>query len=318
MKYLPVILFCLHSTLTAQAAFFGIDSRKDITPNSPINSYARSTAIAVLSGSYKVVDNKLQMDFSDTKGAVCTDQRFSQQPSLSYACTGFLVAPNILATAGHCMVNTGEDQHETQTYCKAFSWLFDYQVDNSGNFETNNVPEDKLYHCKEVIYAINQEVAPYLDFALVELDRPALGRKPFKLAPNKQNELPLSMIGYPLGMPAKYASDAKLLLDNPNRESFITNLDAFEGNSGSPVFNKNMEVVGILVAGTPAPDMIDDSSGSCGRYNSCDENGVSCIASNQNVLQLPNFQRIGSEVQRIAPLANKLQTSQLLMRKKSK
>jgi V8-like Glu-specific endopeptidase len=308
MKAYSAALLGLMITLQAHGAIFGQDNRVDITPNSPSESYARSTAIAVLSGNFKIAADKIKLDFSDESGILCKDQRFSDQPSLSYACTGFLVAPNILATAGHCMVNTGESEHETDTYCKAFSWLFDYQVDSSGKFNAENISTHQLYHCKQVIYAVNQSSAPFLDFALVELDRPAIGRKPFTLAPAMENQIPLSMIGYPLGMPAKYSTTAKILLDNPSRESFITNLDAFEGNSGSPVLNRSMEVVGILIAGSPSPNTIDDASGTCGRYNRCDENGENCLASDAAVLSQPGFQHIGSEVQRIAPLQDKLRS----------
>jgi hypothetical protein len=157
-----------------------------------------------------------------------------------------------------------------------------------------------------VIYAVNDGIAPFRDFALVQLDRPAKGRTPLKLASGREKALPLSMIGFPLGMPSKYSSGAKVLLDDASRQSFITNLDAFEGNSGSPVFNRQMEVVGILVAGTPAPSTIEDNSESCERYNFCDENGDHCQLTDTTSSRLPGFQRIGSEVQRIDPVVELL------------
>jgi hypothetical protein len=52
-----------------------------------------------------------------------------------------------------------------------------------------------------------------------------------------------------MGLPAKFASDASVR-DNQYRAVFTANLDAYPGNSGSPVINSSThEVEGILVGG---------------------------------------------------------------------
>lgn len=273
-----------------------------ITPTSSLYSYARSTAVAVLSANFSIESGKLNLDLDSLSDLVCRDQRFSKDPSLSYACTGFLVAPDLIATAGHCMVNTGESRHETDTYCEAFSWLFDYQSNILGQFDAANISSSKLYRCKEVIYAINESSSPFRDFALVRLDRPVKDRKPLSLNTNAVISGPLSMIGYPLGSPAKLSRGASILLNNPARQSFITNLDAFEGNSGSPVFNRKMEVIGILIAGNPFPSLIPDKRTTCERYNVCNEKGENCRVPDTTSATQAGFQKNGSEVQRIEPL----------------
>ncbi len=299
MKTLPV-LFLILSCIHANAAIFGRDDRIAIAPGTRGHALSRSTAVAILNSLHEPVGpGKLKLFPNSLEGLLCEEERFSRSISLPYSCSGFLVAPDLIATAGHCMVNTGESRNETDTYCQAYSWLFDYQE----GIDTNNVPADNLYRCKQVIYAVKDEEAPFRDYALVQLDRPVSGRRPLKLAPGPLSPREIfSMIGHPHGTPAKLSHGARLLLDNPQRESFITTLDAFEGNSGSAVFNARDEVVGILVAGTPGRGLISPAGRSCEIYNRCDERGENCLSPDKDTSIFPGFQRVGTEVQRIAPV----------------
>lgn len=297
-----LLCFLLINT-SVQAAIFGADDRVSISKSSPEYPLSRSTAVAVLSSNIEESSGRsFRLLVDKLSDYLCTTQRFSHQPSLSYACSGFLVGPNLIATAGHCMVNTGESRNETETYCKAFSWLFDYTED----LNTDRVPRENLYRCKRIIYAVKDEKAPFRDYALVELDRPVKNRKPLKLSvTNVKPTDRFTMIGYPLGLPAKLARNARVLVNNKNRESFLTSLDAFEGNSGSAVFNQRNEVVGILVGGTPSRSTI--TNGRCEIYNKCNENGGNCLLPDKNPSQIfPGYQGVGSEVQRIAPLQSLL------------
>jgi len=112
------------------------------------------------------------------------------------------------------------------------------------------------------------------------------------------------MIGYPLGTPMKLAKNARVIFNNEEAQSFITNLDAFEGNSGSPVFNEKNEVSGILVNGTPMSSFIKDTGRSCSFYNHCDESGKECKVADSSYL--PGFQATGSGVQRIRAILDLL------------
>jgi V8-like Glu-specific endopeptidase len=288
----------------AQAAIFGIDTREKITPLSKELPLARSTAIAVLSSNF-VRTSPLTIDLTadNSSDFLCPDVKYAEDPSLSYACTGFLVAPDLIATAGHCMVNIGQSRNQQQTYCETFSWLFDYREDGSGKVQTANLPAANLYECRRIIYAVHDEHPPYRDFALVQLKRPVTDRAPLTLSKhNAQAGDALRMIGYPLGQPAKLSRDASILLNDVTKQSFITNLDAFEGNSGSPVFNAQNEVIGILTGGTPTESLRQDEPLACQRYNVCDDFGKDCELPDQNVSAIPDFQATGSIVQRIEPL----------------
>lgn len=288
----------------AQAAIFGADTREKITPSSKELPLARSTAVAVLSSNL-VHTSPITIDLLPNKSSdfLCHDVKYADDPSLDYACTGFLVAPDLIATAGHCMVNSGQSRNEKQTYCETFSWLFDYQDDGNGHVQTVNLSTANLYECRKVVYAIHEEEPPYRDFALVQLKRPVTDRTPLVLSKQKiQPGDAVRMIGYPLGQPAKLSRDAHILLNNISKQSFITNLDAFEGNSGSPVFNAQNEVIGILVGGTPSESLRQDKHRTCMRYNVCDDLGKNCERPDQDTSAVPDFQVTGSIVQRIEPL----------------
>lgn len=290
------LLFSLLLTTPASSAVFGIDDRERLDPTS---GPARSVAISVLSTNMSTNANgTLKLETEPLSAFLCKDEKFANELSLTYACTGFLVAPDLIATAGHCMVNTGESRGDTDLYCKAFSWLFDY-----GHDPVDAVPQEKLYRCKEVIYAVKDETLPFRDYALIRLERPATDRKPLQLSsrPPRTNEV-LSMIGHPLGIPATLSKNGKVLRDSPQHQQFVTNLDAQNGNSGSPVFNDEGEVIGILSGGTPSELFMKDRRKSCERYNRCDENASHCLISDEDPSIFPNFQRVGTEVQRITPV----------------
>lgn len=63
---------------------------------------------------------------------------------------------------------------------------------------------------------------------------------------------PLYIVGCPVGLPLKHAGKA-VVRDNSPKAYFIANLDAYGGNSGSPVFSADdqQQVEGILVRGAP-------------------------------------------------------------------
>ena len=301
------LVLSISTASTSHAAIFGNDNRQSLPLTGPILELGRATAIGVLTGvqTWKPsgANPKIQalsLDVDPPDGSLCTDERFRNDSSLAYACTGFLIAPDLLLTAGHCQVNVGVSENESEQYCKVYDWLFDYQTDQEGYIQTNDIPADRLYHCKQILYAVNDEHAPFHDYAIVRLDRPVTGRQPLKLStkPASVGDS-VSMIGYPLGSPAKFADEARITANNPLSPAYLTDLDSLDGNSGSPVFNQASEVVGILISGSPAELFHYDSAKSCRRTNVCKGSPLTCLE--PPVIQNPNplFQSLGSDVLRI-------------------
>lgn len=180
---------------------------------------------------------------------VCQNERFANQKILPI-CTGFLIAPDILLTAGHCV--------RTQSACDNYVWVFGYTD------KTNIIAKQDVYGCKEVM---DQKYSTGLfsakDYAIIKLERKS-DHTPLELRTNGSVDKgdDVAVIGHPSGLPLKTADNAKVMKNY--LYTFKTNLDTFAGNSGSPVINVREGVVeGILVEG--ADDYVIDRKNSCRR-----------------------------------------------------
>jgi len=310
MTFEKVLAFLLCLPNLAQAAIFGIDDRFPLQPSSPYLAVGRSTAVAVLSANIEPdpkAPGKLKLDAPPLGEVVCKDERFASEPSLAFGCSGFLVAPDLLATAGHCMVNTGEVRDEPAMHCEVYGWLFDYRPDAGGKTQLEGISPEKYYRCKRIVFAVKDEMAPHRDFALVQLERPVTDRKPLTLASvSPAVDHSVYMIGHPLGVPMVVTKNARVIVNEDSAQTLLTDLDAFDGNSGSAVFNRKHEVVGILVGGTPSKSLYTDQKKQCERYNRCDQKGENCtVPDTRTPIFFPNFPGIlrdASEVQKIAPV----------------
>jgi hypothetical protein len=213
-------------------------------------------------------------------------QRFAEQTVSAY-CTGFLVGGDLMVTAGHCVkdhvkseknapkdhpADCQQNPHHPEDprldqgdYCENIRVVFGFRKDIGGVIP-RSVPAENVYKCVKVVA---HSLAAGPDYTVIKLDRPVTGRLP--LAIDRRNsgltkDLSLFVIGHPNGIPLKIAGDAKVLKAGENMNvtdymgisqkwvdkgySFLTNLDSFHGNSGSPVFNLNtLMVEGILVSG---------------------------------------------------------------------
>lgn len=191
---------------------------------------------------------------------LCESERFYYQPSAP-TCTGFLVAPDLVATAGHCVSPGG---------CPSKAILFNYQL-NEKNEAPYSTQAENVFYCKEVLA---REVSEQQDYALIRLDRAITNITPLVLA----NSIPavgesLFTIGHPSGLPKKISAGATVL--EIKNGFFKTNTDSYGGSSGSPLFNQNNQVIGILVRGEddyisqPIPN---DTTRTCKISRVCQDN----------------------------------------------
>lgn len=164
--------------------------------------------------------------------------RFQDQPMAS-SCSAFLVAPNIVVTAGHCV------DGKTQDELDSIRFVFGYWM-NSSNEANLNVPAENVYSIKRVIHS-EYSLLTDIDYAVIELDRNVTCAEPLTVADeNVEDGDYVYIIGYPNGLPLKYAPNAYVF--RVNEQSFISSIDAFKGNSGSPVFNSRGQVVGVYIS----------------------------------------------------------------------
>jgi len=238
---------------------YGDDNRVDVfeSTNNRYIELSRSVAAKILNMSLPSEDGVVNILGSNLvdRFNVCSDERFVQQ-RIAASCTGFLVAPNILITAGHCM------RHDFD--CQQFSWVFDFKVQHSDQ-ENVQVNESQVYGCSEILKHDFDPINEYFenDYAVVLLDRSVDDREPLqvRLHGKIDDHQKLVIIGHPSGLPLKIAAQAQVR-NNNHYLYFMATLDAFGGNSGSPVFNADTEVVeGVLVLGED--DYIDSPDKNC-------------------------------------------------------
>jgi hypothetical protein len=227
-----------------QRVIYGTDDRLDLYELDLILANARS--VVSLFEADRVVENGdgtvdlLTTPFTTHRGrSICDNEPFRGQP-LGGFCSGVLVAPDIVATAGHCV--------RTEASLAGARFVFGFRMVDA-NEAVLTVTTDDVYRGVELI--ARQEISSGPDWAVVRLDRPVTGHPiaAIRRAGTIEDEADLYVIGHPVGMPAKYAPGAAVR-ENVAAAFFVANLDTYGGNSGSPVFNKKTHIVeGLLVRG---------------------------------------------------------------------
>jgi len=222
---------------------------------------------------------------------LCPEVKFRDQP-VTAGCSGALVGEDLVITAGHCVQAADE--------CSEAAFVFDYSVKAppSGKMDLTVKPEN-VYHCSEIVRSAFTEVVEtpegHLkpvppDFALIRLDRKVTGRTP--LTVNRSGGLKkgaqIFVTGYPLNLPLKFSANAAVTRDIDDDSYFVTNLDAFQGNSGSPVLNAGTGLVeGILVRGED-PSFVATPAG-CKVYNTLPDLGGTGLEVNKIGFLLDNI-----------------------------
>ena len=221
----------------------------DLMGSAKINDLVRATAVMIPKKMIQdnqlygfSLRNKLMMKYRTLK--FDENLQFLDKPT-NAKCTGFLIAPDILVTAGHCAENVIDAQK--------YVWVFDYT--NDLNYATNEsfirLDPSNIFEVSDVIKAeYNEEEKE--DYAIIRLDRKS-PRTPFRFRTSGDIGMntQIATIGSPNGSPLKYEYNAEVI-DNSPEYWFKNSYKAFPGNSGSPVFNMNGTVEGIHTRGATA------------------------------------------------------------------
>ena len=256
-----------------EQSLYGGDNRLDLYQVSDPKTLevADSAAIMLQNGALRSRRDGTVQIVTEKYGKIndlCKDEPYWSQPAVMKQilffsfpnCSAFLVGPDLIATAGHCFL---------LSTCGDTSFAFGYKM-ASKDVANTKIPQKDVYQCKEIVdMAITITNGP--DYALVKLDRPVVGHAPVKLArlPAQVGES-VNMAGYPMGLPLKIAGTAKVR--NVNKDFFVSNLNSFNGNSGSVVYRETTgEALGILVRGDD--DYVDDNKQDCQRSKVCPPDG---------------------------------------------
>lgn len=170
--------------------------------------------------------------------SLCKSEPFREQPSAGF-CSGFLVAKNLVATAGHCI--------RTATDCSTTKFVFGYQMNSAGANPTE-VDGSQIYSCSKIIHSVVEMAGK--DYAVIQLDREVTDHSPLRIRRTGAVQVGdgITVVGYPSGIPMKISGGANVR--KVEKGYFVANLDTYGGNSGSAVFNSTTgDVEGILVRG---------------------------------------------------------------------
>ena len=231
---------------TVSRGVFGKDGRLEVKDAEGYEDFVRATAVMISKQniyneefySWSLRD-KLVRRFGTTKFA--DDVRFLDQPAIG-SCTGFLIAPDILVTAGHC-INSMEEANQ-------FVWVFDYTSES--DFGTNKklqIDKENIFEVESIITSEYIENTADDDYAILRLKRKS-DRVPYRFRTSGKvlEGGAINTIGCPTGLPLKFATNAVVVDNSPNKW-FKSDIDSFPGNSGGPVFDQNGFIEGILVRG---------------------------------------------------------------------
>ncbi|WP_437317003.1 trypsin-like serine peptidase [Sorangium sp. So ce385] len=254
---------------------YGRDDRKeqrDYPVGSPIDGWARSSAIVVArSALHRSGDSGIALGAGEALSAfmesigrpLCPEEPFKDEPVLGGFCSAFLVASDLLITAGHCVSAPG--------VCPHIAFVFGASYDRPGR-DPSRVGPDDVYLCRDIRkLAARGEQG---DYAVVRLDRPVVGREPLRLrrAGKVDDDEELILIGNPMGLPTKIAAHGEVL-DNASACCFKASTDSYGGGSGSVVLGANSRLVeGVLVRGET--DFVEASG--CWASKVCPTEGSPC------------------------------------------
>jgi len=169
---------------------------------------------------------------------LCATEPYYEQETAAF-CSGFLISPDTIITAGHCVRN--------QQSCESTKFVFGFRL-NAPASQPRSVPTENIFSCSRLVHSV--AVPTGEDFAVIKLDRPVIHVLPlaFRMQGQPSAGDALVVMGHPAGLPLKIADGAAVR--SVQAQHLVANLDTYGGNSGSAVFNGvTGEIEGILVRG---------------------------------------------------------------------
>jgi len=180
---------------------------------------------------------------------VCEDLPFIKEVAIG-SCSGVLIKPNLVATAGHCV-----DKHIFDK-----TWFFNYQngddlvlkqgykvqrivyrnlvlIKSGYSFERNSINRQRQQIGVGPLPPDMHDYTNYRDIALLELDNEVDGFLTLNInfSPFFAGRKAIS-VGYPLGLPLKQNTNGSLK-EMATPYYMTTNIETLQGNSGGPLFD---------------------------------------------------------------------------------
>lgn len=245
--------------LEVQAVVYGEDDRQDLyEARQPFVRLARENAIALIApdqlepegdGSYAI----LAPTYAEVQ-SLCPGERFSGQVAAAN-CSGVLVAPDIVATASHCLAASEDGSPD----CSRSRYVRGYALTEAGAAPL--VPAAEVFDCAGVLGKVRAPAGAscHYDVALVRLAREAPTTQSIVLRNQAvEAEDPVVVIGFPAGLPVKIDEGARVVdAREATGDSFTLSSDTFAVSSGSGVFDRSGKLVGLFTRGRPDYETAD-------------------------------------------------------------
>jgi len=279
ISVLFVIAFCGGCSAEQNSELFTVYNKDDRTSLSGASEEVAHYAptVALLSQKHRSPSPQ-NLNLSAPKlGAVfdmCMDEAFVEDKTVG-DCTGFLVAKNLLLTAGHCV--------KSESACSKRTIIFNFHHQNQSTVRSSD-----LYFCKSIAARLEAHEG---DLALIELDRvvelnqsQALLKIEDFVPETKES---MRILSHPFGVSLKLS----VLESSPEHDGtfFFAQADVSGGSSGAPVFHPATgKLAGVVVGGES--DLVWDEKSQCNRNKVCED--YRCkgekFASPSTVLKLMN------------------------------
>jgi len=229
-------------TELTENVIYGSDGRQDVYQASEALKLLADSTVALIKNADLTQQGATTLIAGETFAQsyqLCSSEKFREQNTSAF-CSGSLVGPDTIITAGHCITS--------QSDCVGTSFVFGFAVKSAGVLPTQ-VSNNEVYRCREIVTRVLQNTGE--DYAVIKLDRAVTNHAVLKIRRSGEASVgdPLLVIGHPVGLPTKITTGGKVR-STANSSYLVTNLDTYGGNSGSAVFNaQTLEIEGILVRG---------------------------------------------------------------------
>lgn len=222
---------------------YGTDGRLDVyqVTDDRLKTLADSTVALLKTTDISISGSTATLRGSNygTEMGLCSTEKFREQDTAAF-CSGTLVGPDTVLTAGHCITNVSD--------CQSTSFVFGFAVKSVGILP-KTVASGEVYRCSQIIKQVLTSNGA--DFAVIKLDRAVIGHAPLPVRASGEvsSSDSLVVIGHPVGLPTKITTGGTVR-SVASDGFFVANLDTYGGNSGSAVINAATGVIeGVLVRG---------------------------------------------------------------------